>query len=675
MKDELSYEDFDLLIEPGVRGSYKARVLRSPAGESASVQFKLPFTKRDLDYLVLKVSQGRRRTRGSGRPESEPLKEFGGELYGAVFQGELRDVLLRSLSQTRTRHVGMRLRLRLADVPKLAELPWEFLYDTRLNRFLAQSRRTPLVRYLDLPDPPQPLSVEGPLRLLVMISSPGDYAALDAEQEWSLLTGALARQQTEGQVIIEQLAANMSMLRQRLRRDEFHVFHFIGHGRYRSDWGSGVLVMEDRNGRPQEVTGEELGGLLTEYDQTRLAVLNACEGARSDASDPFAGVAQSLIQQGLPAVVAMQFEITDDAAIIFAREFYGAISDGYPLEASLAEARGAIRDEGNPTEWGTPVLYSRAPDGRVFNLTSDAGVRGVREAPEKPLIQAELSYPAGKAASAAGRTHDTLYSQPISTNNPGCIVFLLDRSHSMGQSCDGAETLAQIAARTINGVLLDLCVRAQVRPGVIRHYFDIGIFGYGIRPIAGGEGAESAFGGVLQGRVLVSLPDTRNNPVGVEEIASPARGLPPMRVPIWVKPAHGHGRPMCQAIALAGQHIFDWAQVHPESFPPIIINITNGLVTDDPYDGATLVEWTGRLTSITTRNGAALFFNDFLSCESASVMFPTADSEMPAPGPDLFRISSVLPPSMVEGARAAGYTPLPGGLSETLRRKLSRMSI
>jgi CHAT domain-containing protein len=211
--------------------------------------------------------------------------------------------------------------------------------------------------------------VEGPLRLLVMISSPGDYAVVDAEQEWSLLTSALAQQQAEGRVIIERLAANMSTLRQRLRREACHIFHFIGHGRYRPDWGDGVLVMEDRNGRSHEVTGEELGGLLNEYEQTRLAVLNACEGARSDVSDPFAGVAQSLIRQGLPAVVAMQFEITDDAAIIFAREFYGPIADGYPVEAALAEARGAIRDEGNLTEWGTPVLYSRVPDGHLFELT------------------------------------------------------------------------------------------------------------------------------------------------------------------------------------------------------------------------------------------------------------------------------------------------------------------
>jgi hypothetical protein len=74
----------------------------------------------------------------------------------------------------------------------------------------------------------------------------------------------------------------------------------------------------------------------------------------------------------------MQFEITDDAAIIFAHELYAAIADGNPLEAALAEARGAIRDEGNLTEWGTPVLYSRAPDGRLFDLPGQDQIREAR---------------------------------------------------------------------------------------------------------------------------------------------------------------------------------------------------------------------------------------------------------------------------------------------------------
>ena len=177
-----------------------------------------------------------------------------------MFQEELRDTLLRSLSETGAHGTGLRLRLRLADTPELAGLPWEFLYDPRRNRFLALSYRTPLVRYLDLPDPPRPLQVEGPLRLLVMISSPSDYPTLEVEQEWRTLSEALAPLQTAGQVLVERLeAASLAGLQPRLRREEFHVFHFIGHGGYRPDWGDGVLVMEDASGRGREVPGEEPG--------------------------------------------------------------------------------------------------------------------------------------------------------------------------------------------------------------------------------------------------------------------------------------------------------------------------------------------------------------------------------------------------------------------------------
>ena len=73
MEGQFSYEDFDLLIEPGPRGKYRARVVRSPAGESAYVQFRVPFSALELENFVLKVGLPRRGTRGLGRPESAPL--------------------------------------------------------------------------------------------------------------------------------------------------------------------------------------------------------------------------------------------------------------------------------------------------------------------------------------------------------------------------------------------------------------------------------------------------------------------------------------------------------------------------------------------------------------------------------------------------------------------------
>jgi CHAT domain-containing protein len=77
-----------------------------------------------------------------------------------------------------------------------------------------------------------------------------------------------------------------------------------------------------------------LAQLLSDYRTLRLDVLNSCEGARTGLTDRYAGTAQTLVQQGVPAVIAMQFEITDQAAIDFSNTFYAAIADGYPVEAA-----------------------------------------------------------------------------------------------------------------------------------------------------------------------------------------------------------------------------------------------------------------------------------------------------------------------------------------------------
>jgi hypothetical protein len=224
------------------------------------------------------------------------------------------------------------------------------------------------------------------------------------------------------------------------------------------------------------------------------------------------------------------------------------------------------------------------------------------------------------------------------------------------------ETMAEGAARALNETLLELLFTSQGEPGKARHYFDVGIFGYGLRPVAGGEGVEPAFGGKLAGQPLVALPDLRDNPIAVRETPSVDVGAPPSRVPVWVEPVYGHRTPMCQAVAVAGAHVYEWANAHPDSFPPIIINITDGMVTDSPYEGAGLDEWAQRLVNIQTSDGPALLFNIFLTPAGSAnpVMFPATDRGLPTPGPDLFRISSLLPPPMVANAHSTGIPVEPG---------------
>jgi len=145
-----------------------------------------------------------------------------------------------------------------------------------------------------------------------------------------------------------------------------------------------------------------------------VAILNACEGARSSKSDPFAGSAQSLVQQGIPAVIAMQFEIADDVASTFAHEFYGALADGYPIDAALTEARKAIFAAGREVEWGTPVLYLRAPDGRIFDVERGGKPKTLTDSvrtPVAPIEQDQMGLAVvnhAKAAFAQGQRRDAL---------------------------------------------------------------------------------------------------------------------------------------------------------------------------------------------------------------------------------------------------------------------------
>ncbi|MBV9315753.1 MAG: VWA domain-containing protein [Pseudonocardia sp.] len=271
-----------------------------------------------------------------------------------------------------------------------------------------------------------------------------------------------------------------------------------------------------------------------------------------------------------------------------------------------------------------------------------------------------------------------MYSEQVRRAKPGCIVLLIDRSDSMKRPWAGSRlTLAHGAARAINNTVMELILRATMEEDEEpRRYFDIGLFGYGVRPIQGGEGVESAFGGRLAQRGIVPLPEVAANPLAIRKEPSPDVGGLPSEMPVWVEPVNGQRTPMCQAMAVAGSHIYDWAQKHPDSFPPIVINITDGLVTDEPYEGADLAGWARRLANIATRDGATLLFNIYLSHEQAPTSwFPVTSAGLPRPvGTNLWDISSELPPPMVQNARDEGIDVQPGARGMVMNADLAALT-
>ena len=168
-----NYVNFDLMVEK-TGDEYRARVLNSPAGE-ATITFQAPFSALELENFTLRLGQSQRRVRRIDSPEMQNAKLFGQRLFETIFAGEIGACLRSSITQASLQNAGLRLRLRLSDARDLMDIPWEYLYDGDVNRFLSLSIDTPLVRYLDQPGHITPLLVKPPLKVLAVISSPTDY--------------------------------------------------------------------------------------------------------------------------------------------------------------------------------------------------------------------------------------------------------------------------------------------------------------------------------------------------------------------------------------------------------------------------------------------------------------------------------------------------------------------
>lgn len=365
----LTFLSFDLLVERADAG-YRVRVLNSPVGQAASHAFPRPFTSDELDNLFAQFGRISQDAPRESSAATTLARSFGKRLFDAIFAGEIKSAFVSSVQIAAKDGVGLRIRLRLNDAPDLAEVPWELLHDGQ--DFLALSNQRALVRYLELPQAIKPLPVKPPLRALVLLSNPSDYPKLDIAQEWRQLNGALADVASTGLFEIESLErATVADLQQRLRKNAYHILHFSGHGEFDASGSGdaqGALVFQDESGAGQRVDALSFARLLRDHSTLRLVVLNACEGARGETRNVFAGVAQTLMGQGIPAVIAMQFPFTDNAAQIFASTLYGALTDRFPLDAALGETRKALANQAQGLEWATPVLFTRADDGNVFEL-------------------------------------------------------------------------------------------------------------------------------------------------------------------------------------------------------------------------------------------------------------------------------------------------------------------
>lgn len=380
MSNVAEYVDIEIEVDVGQGRDYPVRIVRSPVGEARAVMAfpldMLALESRIKDLQIALLSTGVRLRRQHTSMHEQAVQEFGVEMFTALFSGEVRSRY--DMCQEIAAQQGKGLRIKLCvRPPELAVLPWEYLYDTRLGDYLCLSGNTSLVRHLELSQSVQPLAIAPPLRMLAMSVSPSDLAALDANVERQRIERALDTLQTTGLITVDWLEGQTWRdLRNELRKNEWHIFHFHGHGGFDSQRDEGVLALADADGRAHNFAATEFGRLLADHRSLRLVVLNVCEGARGGLNDVFSSTATTLIQRGIPAVVGMQHVISDAAAIEFAHTFYEILISGVPVDVALSEARKAISFEfENSLEWGTPVIYMRSMTESIFAIEPIENVR------------------------------------------------------------------------------------------------------------------------------------------------------------------------------------------------------------------------------------------------------------------------------------------------------------
>jgi hypothetical protein len=385
------FEEIALLIEAAGGADdggrrCRVRVMNAPFDRGAQ-HSEFVYSPTELGNLSLEMETAVRGTGPRGRAPRDiatvgdaapppALLQAGERLFEALFTGPVLGAFLQCSAFVDSKpDTGLRIRIEvdpsLPESQEIGSLPWELIYRHATRQHLAADVKTPVVRRLAVPGSTTPAPRLRALRILAVSARPSGAPPLDLEHEIGALAAAWRR---VPRVEVEALEhASLQALEAKLGGKPFHVLHFMGHGGFEAATGTGYLLFEDGAGEPQRVDGVTLGEVLRDRrGSLRLVVLNACDTARLPrhrGQDPFSGVASALVMVGIPAVVAMQFPVSDRAAKAFSRRFYEALASGLPADSATAAGRRAIQtDSPGSQEWATPALFMSAPDGQIVKL-------------------------------------------------------------------------------------------------------------------------------------------------------------------------------------------------------------------------------------------------------------------------------------------------------------------
>ncbi|WBP84994.1 CHAT domain-containing protein [Kitasatospora cathayae] len=294
-------------------------------------------------------------------------RQIGDALFEAALPGEVAELYAstRRAAAARGRHLRLVLRL---DDPQLAVLPWELMHSKEFGYLCLDHA---LVRRVEPAHSVAALKADSPLQVLAVAARAPDKPRLDVGRERNHLKRSLAALERGDLAHLRWVTAQDWTAMFAALTGGCHVFHFAGHGHYDEPRQEGALASANVSGEPADIHAEPLGKVIGEAaPRPQLVVLNGCETGSASDQAPFSSVAGALLRF-VPAVVAMQFKVTDAAAIVFARFFHQAlIALRRPIDVAVHQGRLAmLLEDDESLAWATPVLYVRDDqDIRLFDI-------------------------------------------------------------------------------------------------------------------------------------------------------------------------------------------------------------------------------------------------------------------------------------------------------------------
>lgn len=358
----MRYVNLDLvLVQAGERYRLSVRTESGQTGDALWLELAAlaPAFNADLDRL--KGTDG----------DEEYYRDLGERLFQVLFVGDVAKAFDQEIKLQRAMGGGVCVRLRFDDAQARA-LPWEFMFRPDWGAFLGASIESPLVRYLDVPRPIREFQVALPLRMLVLAPQSAKVSragALDSSREIDGLRETMRDLDDLVQLTVLDTDVRFDRVSEVLITERFHIVHFIGHGSFIDDVAR--LRLDRAGGGEEPVDERRWSGMFANQPSVKLVFLNACESAAVSTLQAVHGLAPRLIEIGVPAVVAMQYEVQDEAAIEFSKQFYCSLFKGVDrgrVDVAMSHARSKlVGDYRDQREIGAPVLYLRAPAGLLFD--------------------------------------------------------------------------------------------------------------------------------------------------------------------------------------------------------------------------------------------------------------------------------------------------------------------